>query len=195
VEPIIERINEDNGQGKGQGQEIHPGIMANSIEDHCQRSASPGPIQVTRSLPRTELAQLEALQEYPDQHRWDAIRPGERTDKTARAKEQYIPSQKESNNGDTRKQLMARSKYFYCTRLQINWTENQYTRSRHYVFDQYSRYKNCLWPGPRAQEHIQYGRRSIEKRLIQNWSHRYIGCRKYRIRAFNTISNHDYRSL
>lgn len=77
---------------------------------------------------------MEALQDIRIKHRWDAIDKENEQIKQARLKQQSF-SPETFDNGDTRKQLLARSRYLLY-KAPSNWTENQYQRSK-ILFEHY----------------------------------------------------------
>lgn len=93
----------------------------------------PRAIQVTDRFHVQKLA-LEALQDIRIKHRWDAIDLENQQIKQARAKNKTWEP-KQYSNGDTRKQLLARSRYLLY-KAPSNWTDNQCHRSK-ILFNQY----------------------------------------------------------
>jgi len=77
---------------------------------------------------------LEALQDIRIKHRWKAIDQENEYIKQAKSKQrEYIPEV--FSNADTRKQLLARSRYLLY-KTPNNWTQNQYRQSK-ILFEQY----------------------------------------------------------
>lgn len=72
------------------------------------------------------------LQVIRIKHRWDAIDLENEQIKQARSKQKNFKPQ-EFTNGDTRKLLLARSRYLLY-KAPSNWTENQNTRAK-IIFD------------------------------------------------------------
>lgn len=131
VEPIIEQLLKISAKKRAKVKEITLD-MANSMKTIAKK-CFPKAIQVTDRFHVQKLA-LEALQDIRIKHRWDAIDLENEQIKQARATNKRF-SPKEFSNGDTRKQLLARSRYLLY-KDPSNWTENQYSRSK-ILFDQY----------------------------------------------------------
>lgn len=161
VEPIIEQLLKISAKKRARVKEITLD-MANSMKIIAKKSF-PRAMQVTDRFHVQKLA-LEALQDIRIKHRWDAIDLENEQVKQARTKNKSF-SPKEFSNGDTRKQLLARSRYLLY-QAPSNWTENQYTRSK-ILFDQY--------PDIKIAFDLSQGLRNIFntaplwKLLIQNW--------------------------
>lgn len=86
----------------------------------------PNAVLVTDRFHVQKLA-IEAVQELRIKHRWAAIdQENEAIDKARRHKKAYRPSSHE--NGDTTKQLLARSRYILY-KQEKNWTKNQKERA------------------------------------------------------------------
>ena len=106
--------------------------MANSM-DWIVRQIAPNAI---RTYDRFHVQKIvsDAVQTIRIHHRWEAI--DEENEAIAKAKElgvKYKP--KTFSNGDTKKQLLARSRYFLF-KSQDKWTETQKTRAK-ILFTQY----------------------------------------------------------
>ena len=152
----------------------------------------PKAVQVTDRFHVQKLA-LEALQDIRIKHRWDAI--DQENEHIKRAKEKnraFVP--KEFSNGDTRKQLLARSRYLLY-KSPNNWTQNQSERSR-ILFSQY--------PDIKVAFDLVQGLRNIfnTATTIQaaytKLAHWYKDVENTGFRAFNTIANTislNYRSI
>jgi len=107
VDPIIEQLLKIPAKIRNKVKEITLD-MANSMKTICKK-CFPKAIQVTDRFHVQKLA-LEALQDIRVKHRWDAIDLENEQIKQARAiNKSYKPEV--FNNGDTRKQLLARSRY------------------------------------------------------------------------------------
>jgi transposase len=90
------------------------------------RKCFPNAIQVTDRFHVQKLA-LEALQEIRIKYRWQAIdEENEAIEKAKNKKEKFEPQI--LSNGDTLKQLLARSRYFLY-KNKSKWTQNQITRA------------------------------------------------------------------
>lgn len=152
----------------------------------------PKAIQVTDRFHVQKLA-LEALQDIRIKHRWDAIDLENENIKEARANDKtYKPEIFE--NGDTRKQLLARSRYLLY-KAPNNWTQNQYIRSK-ILFEQYPDIKKAynLVQGLR---NIFNTATSIETAYTK-LAHWYKDVELSAFKAFNTIANTitlNYRSI
>lgn len=131
LEPIIEQLLKISAKKRARVKEITLD-MANSMKT-IARKCFPKAIQVIDRFHVQKLA-LEALQDIRIKHRWDAMDLENEQIKQARAENRTF-SPKEFSNGDTRKQLLARSRYLLY-KDPSNWTENQYDRSK-ILFDQY----------------------------------------------------------
>ena len=107
VGPIIEQLLKISAKKRAKVKEITLD-MANSMKT-IAKQCFPKAIQVTDRFHVQKLA-LEALQDIRIKHRWDAIDRENQQIKQARAKNgTFVP--KEFSNGDTRKQLLVRSRY------------------------------------------------------------------------------------
>ena len=100
--------------------------MANSMHKIVRKCFT----EATRVIDRFHVQKLayDALQEIRITHRWDAI--NEETNAIENAKDdgkKYIPEELE--NGDTKKQLLARSRYLLF-KSGDKWTEKQKTRAK-----------------------------------------------------------------
>ena len=136
---------------------------------------------------------LEALQDIPIKHRWDAIDLENEQIKRAKEKNRaFVP--KEFGNGDTRKQLLARSRYLLY-KSPNNWTRNQSERSR-ILFDQYPDIKTAfdLVQGLRNIFNTATSIQTAYTKL----AHWHKDAENTGFRAFNTIANTislNYRSI
>ncbi|SFF96624.1 Transposase [Salegentibacter agarivorans] len=107
--------------------------MANSMKT-IARKCFPKAVQVTDRFHVQKLT-FEALQDIRIKHRWEAIDLENEQIKQARLKQKSF-SPETFANGDTRKQLLARSRYLLY-KAPSNWTENQHERSK-ILFEQYA---------------------------------------------------------
>jgi len=85
------------------------------MQDHFAKSCFPGAIQVTDRFHVTKIIALEARSGYPDQHRWDAMTlENEKIIKQGQGHQEqfHFRPKKIRFTGDTRKQLLARSRIF-----------------------------------------------------------------------------------
>lgn len=152
----------------------------------------PKAIQVTDRFHVQKLA-IEALQDIRIKHRWDAIDLENEQVKKARITNKTYRPQVFSNE-DTRKQLLARSRYLLY-KAPSNWTESQYQRSE-ILFNEY--------PDIKIAFNLVQGLRNIfnSATSIQlaytKLAHWYKDIEKSGFRAFNTIANTihiNYRSI
>jgi len=111
VEPIIEQLLKIPKSLRDKVKEITLD-MANSMK-MIAKKCFPKAIQVTDRFHVQKLA-LEALQDIRIKHRWEAIDCENEQIRQAKLKQkEYNPET--FNNGDTRKQLLARSRYLLYT--------------------------------------------------------------------------------
>jgi len=190
VEPIIEQLMKISDKKRAMVKELTLD-MANSMKTIAKK-CFPKAVQVTDRFHVQKLA-LEALQDIRIKHRWDAI--DQENEHIKRAKEKnraFVP--KEFSNGDTRKQLLARSRYLLY-KSPNNWTPNQSERSR-ILFSQY--------PDIKVAFDLVQGLRNIfnTATTIQaaytKLAHWYKDVENTGFRAFNTIANTislNYRSI
>lgn len=190
VEPIIEQLLKISAKTRAQVKEITLD-MANSMKTIVKK-CFPKAIQVTDRFHVQKLA-LEALQDIRIKHRWDAIDLENEQIKLARTKNQIL-SPKEFSNGDTRKQLLARSRYLLY-KAPSNWTENQYKRSK-ILFDQYPDIKIAfgLVQGLRDI----FNKETSMQTAYTKLAHWYKEVENTGFKTFNTIANTitlNYRSI
>lgn len=190
VEPIIEQLLKIPYSKRKQVEEITLD-MANSMKIIAKK-CFPKAIQVTDRFHVQKLA-LEALQDIRIKHRWDAIDQENEQIKQARAKNKTF-SPKEFSNGDTRKQLLARSRYLLY-KAPFNWTENQSKRSK-LLFSQYPDIK-LAFDLVQGLRNIFNTATSVETAYtkLARW---YKDVESTGFRAFNTIANTitlNYRSI
>ncbi|GAL65847.1 ISAon1 family transposase [Jejuia pallidilutea] len=152
----------------------------------------PKAIQVTDRFHVQKLA-IEALQDIRIKHRWEAIDLENDLIKQAKAsKSEFKPET--FDNGDTRKQLLARSRYLLY-KAPNNWTQNQYLRSK-ILFDQY--------PDIKKAYNLVQGLRNIFNTATSiqtaytKLAHWYKDVEQTGFKAFNTIANTitiNYKSI
>lgn len=190
VGPIIEQLLMISAKKRGMVKEITLD-MANSMKTIAKK-CFPKAVQVTDRFHVQKLA-LEALQDIRIKHRWDAIDLENEQIKQARAKNgTFVP--KEFSNGDTRKQLLARSRYLLY-KAPNNWTENQLERSR-ILFAQYPDIK-IAFDLVQGLRNIFNTATSIQTAYTK-LAHWYKDVENTGLRAFNTIANTislNYRSI
>ena len=152
----------------------------------------PRAMQVTDRFHVQKLA-LEALQDIRIKHRWDAIDLENQQIKQARAKNKTWEP-KQYSNGDTRKQLLARSRYLLY-KAPSNWTDNQCHRSK-ILFSQYPDIK-IAFDLVQGLRNIFNTATSIETAYTK-LAHWYKDVENTGFRAFNAIANTitlNYRSI
>ena len=190
VEPIIEQLLKISTKTRARVKEITLD-MANSMKTIAKK-CFPKAIQVTDRFHVQKLA-LEALQDIRVKHRWDAIDLENEQIKLARENNRVF-SLKEFSNGDTRKQLLARSRYLLY-KAPSNWTESQFKRSK-VLFDQY--------PDIKIAFDLVQGLRDIFNKATSmqtaytKLAHWYKDVENTGFKAFNTIENTitlNYRSI
>ena len=190
VEPIIEQLLKISAKKRAKVEEITLD-MANSMKTIC-RKCFPKAIQVTDRFHVQKLA-LEALQDIRIKHRWDAIDLENENIKKARAKHKtYKPEF--FDNDDTRKQLLARSRYLLY-KAPSNWTESQYQRSK-ILFNEYPDIK-VAFDLVQGLRNIFNTAKSIDIAYTK-LAHWYKDVEQSGYRAFNTIANTihiNYRSI
>ena len=165
--------------------------MANSMKNIAKK-CFPKAIQVTDRFHVQKLA-LEALQDIRIKHRWSAIDlENEELNKAKATHKSYRPQL--FSNGDTRKQLLARSRYLLY-KAPSNWTENQDERSK-IIFSEYPDIK-LAFNLVQGLRNIFNTTKSIEVAYtkLAHW-HKLV--EQSGFKAFNTIANTitlNYRSI
>ncbi|NVO58696.1 transposase, partial [Rhodobacteraceae bacterium B1Z28] len=165
--------------------------MANSMKIIAKK-CFPKATQVTDRFHVQKLA-LEALQNIRIKHRWDAIDLENEEIKKARLTGQ-THQPKLFKNGDTRKQLLARSRYLLY-KAPNNWTQNQYIRSK-ILFEHYPDIKKAYDLG-QGLRNLFNTATSIESAYTK-LAHWYKDVEFSGFKAFNTIANTitiNYRSI
>ncbi len=190
AEPIIKHLFKIPSSKRNKVKEITLD-MANSMKLIVKR-CFPKAIQVTDRFHVQKLA-LEALQEIRIKHRWEAIDQENKLIKIAKEKNiEFKP--KIFSNGDTVKQLLARSRYLLY-KAPNNWTNQQAIRAK-LLFERYPTIK-------KAFELVQ-GLRNIFNTATSiqvaytKLAHWYKDVEQTEFRAFNTIANSikiNYRSI
>lgn len=190
VGPIIEQLLKISAKKRAMVKEITLD-MANSMKT-IAKTCFPKAVQVTDRFHVQKLA-LEALQYIRIKYWWDAIDRENQQIKQARAKNRtFVPN--EFSNGDTRKQLLARSRYLLY-KSPNNWTQNQSERSK-ILFAQYPDIKVAfdLVQGLRTIFNTATSIQTAYTKL----AHWYKDVENMGFRAFNTIANTislNYRSI
>ncbi len=190
VEPIMEQLMKIPAKKRATVKEITLD-MANSMKTIAKK-CFPKAIQVTDRFHVQKLA-LEALQDIRIKHRWDAIDLENEQIKRAKEKNRaFVP--KEFSNGDTRKQLLARSRYLLY-KSPNNWSRNQSERSK-ILFDQYPDIK-IAFDLVQGLRNIFNTATSIQTAYTK-LAHWYKDVENTGFRAFITIANTislNYRSI
>lgn len=190
AEPIIKHLFKIPSSKRNKVKEITLD-MANSMKLIVKR-CFPKAIQVTDRFHVQKLA-LEALQEIRIKHRWEAIDQENKLIKIAKEKNIAFKP-KIFSNGDTLKQLLARSRYLLY-KAPNNWTNQQTIRAK-LLFERYPTIK-------KAFELVQ-GLRNIFNTATSiqvaytKLAHWYKDVEQTGFRAFNTIANSikiNYRSI
>ena len=190
AEPIIKHLFKIPSSKRNKVKEITLD-MANSMKLIVKR-CFPKAIQVTDRFHVQKLA-LEALQEIRIKHRWEAIDQENKIIKIAKEKNiEFKP--KIFSNGDTLKQLLARSRYLLY-KAPNNWTNQQAIRAK-LLFERYPTIKKAfeLVQGVR---NIFNTATSIQVAYTK-LAHWYKDVEQTGFRAFNTIANSikiNYRSI
>lgn len=190
VEPIIKQLLKIPKSLRDKVKEITLD-MAHSMK-MIAKKCFPKAIQVTDRFHVQKLA-LDALQDIRFKHRWEAIDQENEQIKQNRIKQiEYKPEL--FDKGDTRKQLLARSRYLLY-KAPNNWTQNQHLRSK-ILFEQYPDIK-------RAYKLVQ-GLRNIFNTATSigtaytKLAHWYKDVEQTGFKAFNTIANTitiNYKSI
>lgn len=165
--------------------------MANSMKT-IARVCFPKAIQVTDRFHVQKLA-LEALQDIRIKHRWEAIDMENNLIKQAKEKQlNFTPET--FKNGDTRKQLLARSRYLLY-KAPSDWTQNQYDRSK-ILFNQYPNIKKAFDLVQQLRNIFNQAKSiQIAYTKLAKW---YNLVEKSEFKAFNTIANTihiNYRTI
>jgi len=190
VEPILEQLLKIPKSLRDKVKEITLD-MANSMK-MIAKKCFPKAMQVTDRFHVQKLA-LEALQDIRIKHRWEAIDcENEQIKKAKSTQKHFMPEI--FSNGDTRKQLLARSRYLLY-KSPDNWTQNQYTRSK-ILFEHYPDIKKAydLVQGLRTI----FNTASSIQTAYTKLAHWYKNVEKTGFKAFNTIANTitiNYRSI
>jgi len=190
VEPIVEQLLKISAEKRAKVKEITLD-MANSMKTIAKK-CFPKAMQVTDRFHVQKLA-TQALQDIRIKHRWDVIDFENEQIKQARSANKIFRPQVFTNE-DTRKQLLARSRYLLY-KAPHNWTENQYQRSK-ILFNEY--------PDIKIAFDLVQGLRNIFNTAISiqvaytKLAHWYKDVEQSGFRAFNTIVNTitlNYRSI
>ena len=190
AEPIIKHLYKIPSSKRNKVKEITLD-MANSMK-LIAKKCFPKTIQVTDRFHVQKLA-LEALQEIRIKHRWEAIDKENELIKLAKEKNiEFKP--KVFDNGDTIRQLLARSRYLLY-KAPCNWTNEQQTRAK-LLFERYPDIKKAF--------NLVQGLRNIFNTATSiqvaytKLAHWYKDVEQTGYKAFNTIANSiklNYRSI
>lgn len=190
VEPIMEQLLKIPKPLRDKVKEITLD-MANSMK-MIAKKCFPKAIQVTDRFHVQKLA-LEALQDIRIKHRWQAIDMENDLIRYAKAnRKEFFPET--FDNGDTRKQLLARSRYLLY-KAPNNWTQNQYQRAK-ILFALYPDIKKA-YNLVQELRNIFNNANSIQTAYTK-LAHWYKNVELTGFRAFNTIANTitmNYRSI
>ncbi|WP_417236279.1 ISL3 family transposase [Bizionia paragorgiae] len=188
--PIIEQLLQISAKKRSEVKKITLD-MANAMKT-IAKQCFPKAIQVTDRFHVQKLA-LEALQDTRIKHRWAAIDLENEQIKLAKGMgKPFVP--KLFSNGDTRKQLLARSRYLLY-KSPNNWTQNQFERSK-ILFAQY--------PDIKVAFDLVQGLRNIFNKTTSiqiaytKMAHWYKDVENTGFRSFNTIANTislNYKSI
>ena len=190
VEPIIQQLLKIPKSKRHKVKEITLD-MANSMK-LIAKKCFPKAIQVTDRFHVQKLA-LEALQDMRIKHRWEAIDQENEQIKEAKSNRQEFKPET-FKNGDTRKQLLARSRYLLY-KAPNNWTQNKYERAKT-LFEQYPDIKRAFG--------LVQGLRNIfitatsMQTAYTKLAHWYKDVEQTGFKAFNTIANTitiNYRTI
>jgi transposase len=181
VEPIINRLLEIPHSERAKVKEITLD-MANSMK-LIAKKCFPKAMPVTDRFHVQKLA-LEALQDIRIKHRWDAI--DQENEALNQAKKKGVPfTPKLYPNGDSRKQLLARSRYLLYKSPE-KWTANQKTRAQ-LLFHEYPDIHKAfdLVQGLRMIYNTARSQQSAYTKL----AHWYREVEESGFKSFNTIVN------
>ena len=190
AEPIIEQLLKIPKSLRDKVKEVTLD-MAHSMK-MIVKKCFPKAIQVTDRFHVQKLA-LEALQDIRIKHRWEAIDQQNEQIKQAKSKQKDFTPETFSN-GDTRKQLLARSRYLLY-KAPNNWTQKQYIRSK-ILFEQYPNIKKA-YDIVQGLRNIFNTATSIQTAYTK-LAHWYKDVEQTGFKAFNTIANTitiNYRSI
>ena len=190
VAPIIEQLFKIPKTLRDKVKEITLD-MANSMKIIVKK-CFPKAIQVTDRFHVQKLA-IEALQEIRIKHRWEAIDIENEQIRQAKGTQKNF-SPEFFCHGDTRKQLLSRSRYLRY-KAPNKWTQNQYIRSK-ILFEQYPDIKKA-YDLVQGLRNIFNTATSIQTAYTK-LAHWYKNVEQTKFKAFNTIANTitiNYRSI
>ena len=166
--------------------------MANSMKLIVKR-CFPKAIQVTDRFHVQKLA-LDALQDIRIKHRWEAIEKENNDIKEAKSKNK-VYSAETFTNGDTLKQLLARSRYLLY-KTQTDWTEKQQQRAV-ILFEKYPDIKKAY--GICQKLRNLFNNKTISKQIAYTkLAHWFKEVEELGFKAFNIVANSislNYQSI
>lgn len=166
--------------------------MANTMKLIAKR-CFPKATQVTDRFHVQKLA-LDALQDIRIKHRWEAIDIENQAITEAKTKNKTYTS-KVFNNGDTLKQLLARSRYLLY-KTKTDWTEKQQQRA-YILFENYPDIKQAY--GICQKLRSLFNNKNITKQIAYTkLAHWFREVEKSGFKAFNIVANSislNYQSI
>ncbi len=188
VEPIVKQLLKIPSSLRGQVKEITLD-MAYSMK-HIAGKCFPKAIQVTDRFHVQKLA-IEALQDLRIKHRWEALDlENQQLQKAKSSDFEYKPQM--LPNGDTKKQLLARSRYLLY-KAPSNWTTNQQQRAK-LLFKTYPDIQQAYSLVNQLRS-IFNENKEIAYTKLAHW---YRAVEESGFKAFNTVANSislNYRSI
>ncbi len=190
VEPIIKQLMQVDRTLRLGVKEITLD-MAHSMKQIAEK-CFPKATQVTDRFHVQRLA-LDALQDLRIKHRWEALdQENEAIKNTRKLKKEYKPEL--LANGDTRKQLLARSRYLLY-KAPKKWTPNQKQRAQ-ILFAEYPDLKNAFEIVHELRS--LYNSSRSKNTAYTKLAHWYLKVEQSGFKAFQTIVNTisaNYRSI
>lgn len=181
AEVVIEHINKISVSKRRMVKEITLD-MANSMK-LISKKCFPQAVQVTDRFHVQKLC-LEAVQEIRIKHRWEAM--DEENEAVIAAKTKGVDyTSPILDNGDTKKQLLARGRYLLY-KSRDKWTENQKIRAR-ILFKEYPRIKDAY--NLSQQLRLIYNNNTEKGIALTKLAHWYEDVEKSGFKSFNTIMN------
>jgi len=155
--------------------------MANNMES-ASRQSFPNAQLVTDRFHVVRLA-IEALQHIRIAHRWNELDiENAAIEEAKKQKVKYKPQELE--NGDTPKQLLARSR-FILAKKQHQWTQSQQIRAK-LLFERYPKLKQAYQIVMEFRKIFELKSQSWAKELFLEWIDK---TNKMQIKEFNTVAN------
>lgn len=159
---------------------------------HIASKYFPKTIQVTDRFHVQKLA-IEALQDLKVKHRWVAIdKEDEQLQKAKKTGEGYIPQL--LKNGDSHRQLLARSRYLFC-KAASKWTKKQSKRAE-ILFKEYSDFHQAYSLVNNLRNIFNQTKdKGVAFTKLAHW---YREVEETSFTAFNTVANSiklNYRSI